>query len=104
MMKQVLKIELRRAFTSRGMFLALLIGSALAVYHCITEVLPMAETVAYYTSPEMLATPKIIFYPDFLYFTWVGRNHVPYPAHNAVFYDSSHPGRRCRLRIRCLRI
>lgn len=72
MMKQVLKIELRRAFTSRGMFLALLIGSALAVYHCITEVLPMAETVAYHTSPEMLAIQKGPFYPDFLYFTWLG--------------------------------
>ena len=71
MMKQVFKIELKRAFTSRGMFLALVIGIALAVYHCITQVLPMAETVAYCTSPEMLAKSRGTFYPDVLYFTWL---------------------------------
>ena len=81
-MKQVLKIELRRAFTGRGMFLALLIGSALAVYHCITEVLPMAETVAYHTSPEMLAIQKGPFYPDFYTLPgWAEPCSVPCPQH-----------------------
>ena len=72
-MKQIFKIELNRAFTGWGMKLSLLIGGAIAVYFCITEVIPVSKDIARMLSSELLGNPKTaIYYPDFLYYVWLG--------------------------------
>ena len=73
-MKKQLRIELERAFTGRGMLLALLIGGALAVYHCVTQVVPMANAMEEMFAPEMMEMLKqkgALITPDYLYCTWL---------------------------------
>ena len=72
-MKQVFKIELHRAVNSRGMKLSLLIGGLIAVYFCVTEVIPVAEDIERMYMPEIYNSPKTaMYYPDFLYYVWLG--------------------------------
>ena len=66
-MKRMMKIELRRAFTSTGFVLALIIGCLIAVVHWALFVLPVSVTLE-----EYVAMNKPMMYPGWLYTSWIG--------------------------------
>ena len=75
-MKRMMKIELRRAFTSTGFVLALIIGCLIAVVHWALFVLPVSVTLA-----EYVAMNKPMMYPGWLYTSWIGSDTTAIPAY-----------------------
>ena len=68
-MKAILKQELKRAFTSRGFFLAVLLGAVLAVSHIFMFVIPQASQLEAYMEAD-----KPMLYPGWLFSVWLGGN------------------------------
>ena len=75
-MKRMMKIELRRAFTSTGFVLALIIGCLIAVVHWALFVLPVSVTLE-----EYVAMNKPMMYPGWLYTSWIGSDTTAIPAY-----------------------
>lgn len=75
-MKRIMKIELRRAFTSTGFVLALIIGCLIAVVHWALFVLPVSVTLE-----EYVAMNKPMMYPGWLYTSWIGSDTTAIPAY-----------------------
>lgn len=68
-MKAILKQELKRAFTSWGFFLAVLLGAVLAVSHIFMFVIPQASQLEAYMEAD-----KPMLYPGWLFSVWLGGN------------------------------
>ena len=67
-MRTMLKIEWRRALTSRGMMAALGIGTVLALSQIVTMVLPMLQYLDYYK----IYTYKSSLIPHAVFCKWIG--------------------------------
>ncbi|MFU0826830.1 MAG: hypothetical protein ACFWTJ_04700 [Lachnoclostridium sp.] len=74
-MKQLLKMELKRAFINRGMLYSVLIGMVLSIWHIIQVVLPMSERIK---------KLDVGIYPGSLFYIWLGGN--TYPIQSYLFY------------------
>ena len=68
-MKRTLRLELKRAFSTRGFCLALLIGAVIAVVQVFTQVIPQSQTI---DAALELVKDSYSFNPDILYSTWIG--------------------------------
>ena len=68
-MKSMIKLELKRAFTSRGLLLSLAIGCLIAVIHVIFNVVPAARDLNGYMALNLPMSD-----PAWLYSYWMGGN------------------------------
>ena len=75
-MKRMMKIELRRAFTSPGCVLALILGCLIAAVHWALFVLPLSSTLEDYVEMN-----KAMMYPGWLYTSWIGSDTTAIPAY-----------------------
>lgn len=74
-MKQLLKIELKRAFLNRGMLYSILLGICLSTWHLIQIVVPISNNIKKMGDS---------IYPGSLFYIWLGGN--TYPMQSYLFY------------------
>ena len=68
-MKQTFKLELRRAFSTQGFYLALLIGMTIAIVQVVLRVVPESQKL---DAALEVVKGSDSFCPDILYSTWIG--------------------------------
>ena len=74
-MKNIIKIELRRAFINRAFFVALAIGMGISLWHVIFDVIP-GSAILPKLLEKILSSPEG-GYPHSLYNKWLGANLTP---------------------------
>ena len=80
-MKAIYTNEIKRAFNTIGMKLALLVGCALSVWHVITVIMPISEGQNYELSASAIDD---LYVPISLYSTWMGNELFPIQSY--IFY------------------
>ena len=80
-MKNIYFNEIKRAFSSTGMKIALLLGSALAVWDVAKVILPLHNMLL--TTPQELKNDPL-YIPEGLYNNWMGV--TLYPVQSYIFY------------------
>ncbi|NLL72920.1 MAG: hypothetical protein GX237_05275 [Clostridiales bacterium] len=80
-MKAIYKNEIKRAFTSLGMKLALLFGCGIAIWHVISVIVPIHKL--------LISTPQIyiedpLYIPEGIFNNWMG--NVLFPLQSYIFY------------------
>lgn len=73
MIKQALKLECKRAFTSKGFALSLAIGCAIAAIQIAAEVIPLSLQLTNYTTLNLPMS-----YPGWLYCQWLGGEEMAF--------------------------
>lgn len=68
-MKSIVRIELFRAFKSRGFFLSVILGCIIAVLHCAMIVFPLEMNLEKYIAHDFP-----MMYPGWLFSSWMGGN------------------------------
>ena len=80
-MKTIYTNEIKRAFNTVGMKLALFIGCALSVWHVVSVVIPHSKFIRYNLSTEMIESYYI---PNALFNNWMGNELFPIQSY--IFY------------------
>ena len=80
-MKAIYTNEIKRAFNTIGMKLALLVGCALSIWHVITVIMPISEGQNYELSADVIDD---LYVPISLYSTWMGNELFPIQSY--IFY------------------
>ena len=80
-MKAIYTNEIKRAFNTIGMKLALLVGCALSIWHVITVIMPISEGQNYELSANAIDD---LYVPISLYSTWMGNELFPIQSY--IFY------------------
>ena len=80
-MKAIYTNEIKRAFNTIGMKLALLVGCALSVWHVITVIMPISEGQNYELSANAIDD---LYVPISLFSTWMGNELFPIQSY--IFY------------------
>ena len=80
-MKAIYTNEIKRAFNTIGMKLALLVGCALSIWHVITVIMPISEGQNYELSANAIDD---LYVPISLYSTWMGNELLPIQSY--IFY------------------
>ena len=80
-MKAIYTNEIKRAFNTIGMKLALLVGCALSIWHVITVIMPISEGQNYELSADVIDD---LYVPISLFSTWMGNELFPIPSY--IFY------------------
>jgi len=80
-MKAIYTNEIKRAFNTIGMKLALLVGCALSVWHVITVIMPISEGQNYELSADVIDD---LYVPISLFSTWMGNELFPIQSY--IFY------------------
>ena len=80
-MKAIYTNEIKRAFNTIGMKLALLVGCALSVWHVITVIIPISEGQNYELSANAIDD---LYVPISLFSTWMGNELFPIQSY--IFY------------------
>ena len=80
-MKAIYTNEIKRAFNTIGMKLALLVGCALSIWHVITVIMPISEGQNYELSANAIDD---LYVPISLFSTWMGNELFPIQSY--IFY------------------
>ena len=80
-MKAIYTNEIKRAFNTIGMKLALLVGCALSIWHVITVIMPISEGQNYELSADVIDD---LYVPISLFSTWMGNELFPIQSY--IFY------------------
>ena len=80
-MKEIYTNEIKRAFNTIGMKLALLVGCALSIWHVITVIMPISEGQNYELSANAIDD---LYVPISLFSTWMGNELFPIQSY--IFY------------------
>ena len=80
-MKEIYTNEIKRAFNTIGMKLALLVGCALSIWHVITVIMPISEGQNYELSADVIDD---LYVPISLFSTWMGNELFPIQSY--IFY------------------
>ena len=80
-MKAIYTNEIKRAFNTIGMKLALLVGCALSIWHAITVIMPISEGQNYELSANAIDD---LYVPISLFSTWMGNELFPIQSY--IFY------------------
>ena len=80
-MKAIYTNEIKRAFNTIGMKLALLVGCALSIWHVITVIMPISEGQISELSADVIDD---LYVPISLFSTWMGNELFPIQSY--IFY------------------
>lgn len=80
-MKTIYTNEIKRAFNTIGMKLALLIGCGLSIWHVVSVIIPQSSQIGYELSVEAIDP---LYVPTGLFNNWMG-NEL-YPIQCYIFY------------------
>lgn len=78
-MRNMIKIEIIRAFNNRSLFYSILIGLIITISHFVYYVIPLSNDLDKY-----LALNKPMMYPGWLFSSWIGGNL--YNLHVFLYY------------------
>ena len=82
-MKTIYTNEIKRAFNTLGVKLALLIGCGLSIWHVVSVIIPQSSLISYELSSEVLDP---LFVSTGLFNNWMG-NEL-FPVQSYIFYLS----------------